>query len=67
MSTSEGKLSLSCLANKVKAEKLWSSPGYTGQRMPGIRKRVRPHRRFMDVVVDDIQRFGVTEEDTGIG
>lgn len=38
------------------------------------RKRVRPHRRFMDVVGNDltvngndIQRFGVTEEDTGIG
>lgn len=45
----------------------WDS-GYTGERildieLPGMRKRGRPQRRFVDVVMEDIQTDGVTEED----
>lgn len=41
---------------------------YIGQRMlimqlPGKRRKGRPQRRFMDVVTEDVQRVGVTEED----
>lgn len=31
--------------------------------LPGRRKRVRPQRKFMDVVKEDIQRVGMSEED----
>ncbi|KAI5093285.1 hypothetical protein C0J45_16423, partial [Silurus meridionalis] len=42
--------------------------GYIGRRMlrmesPGRRKRGRPRRRFMDVVREDMQVFGVKEAD----
>lgn len=45
---------------------------YSGQRMMRMefsdrRKRERPQRRFMDVVKEDMQRVGVTEEDAGRG
>ena len=43
--------------------------GYIGRRMlrmelPGKRKRVRPKRRYMDVVKEDMAEVEVTEEDT---
>ena len=43
--------------------------GYIGRRMlrmelPGIRKRGRPKKRFMDVVKEDMAEVEVTEEDT---
>lgn len=31
--------------------------------LPGRRKRVRLQRKFMDVVKEDIQRGGMSEED----
>lgn len=31
--------------------------------LPGRRKRVRLQRNFMDVVKEDIQRVGMSEED----
>lgn len=42
--------------------------GYIGRRMlkmelPGKKKRGRPKRRFIDVVGEDMQVVGMTEED----
>ena len=38
--------------------------GYIGRRLPEKRKRLRPKRRFMDVVKEDRAEIEVTEEDT---
>lgn len=35
--------------------------------LPDKRKRGRPHRRFVNAEEEDIERVGVTEEDTGGG
>lgn len=35
--------------------------------LPGKRKRGRSQRRFVDVVKEDMQRVGVTEEDARDG
>ena len=37
---------------------------FTGMELPGKRKLVRPKRRFMDVVKEDMAEVEVTEEDT---
>ena len=47
----------------------WKDDGYIGRRMlrmelSGKRKWVRPKRRFMDVVKDDMAEVEVTEDDT---
>lgn len=36
-------------------------------KMPGRGERGRPQGRFMDVVMEDMQKVGVTHEDAGIG
>ena len=48
-----------------------SDDGYIGKRMlkmktPGKRRRGRPKRRYMDVVKEDMQKVGVTEEDARV-
>lgn len=50
----------------------WRDSKYTGQWMLNMelldrRKRRRPQRGLIDVVKEDIQTIGVTEEDEGIG
>lgn len=60
MSTSEGQLRFG--EKVIEARLKWfgyiqrRASGYTGQRMPGRRKRGRPQKRFMDVVEENIQR-----------
>lgn len=37
------------------------------RKLPGLRERDKPQRRYMDVVKEDMQRVGVTEEAVGMG
>lgn len=68
MSASEGQLRLSVLETETRLRRFRrreEGGGYTGQRvlnmeLPERRKRGRPQRSFMDVVKEDMQRFGGT-------
>ena len=79
MSTSEGQHRLDVLERKHERQDWGGMDIYVyggkmmgisiGRRMlsmklPGKRKRVRPKRRFMDVVKEDMAEVEVTEEDT---
>ena len=71
-----GTLHVGPIGNKVREARLrWyghvkrRDTDYVGQKvlnmeLPGKRKRGRPKRRYMDTLVEDMKKVGVSEKDT---